>query len=135
MIKTTLLVLTFFVFATPVQAESIASVKINNNINSSSDSTVNSQTDISIETNGQQTTYSSDKAQDIEVKSVNGVSEIKVDGNIVSGNNSNNPTTGPTASPTARPSQKPDGNGDGDQNKNIFEVFGDLFKKIFFLLS
>ncbi|GEM_PF-3543895 len=133
MIKTTLLILTFLVFATPVQAKNIASIKINNNVSSSSDSTVNSQTDISIDTNGQKTTYSSDKAQDIEVKSVNGVSEIKVDGNIVSGNNSNSPTIGPTASPTAKPTQKPDEN--SNQNKNIFEVFEDLFKKIFSLLS
>lgn len=131
MIKTGLLILTFLVFAAPVQAESRASVKINNNVDSSSDSTVNSQTDISVETNGQKTTYTSDEPGNIEVNSVNGVSEIKVDGNVVSGNNSNNPTGEPTASPTAKPSQEPD---EDNENKNILEVFENLFKKIFSFL-
>src|SRR3989344_5189623 len=91
------LILAFPFFITQTTfAESSANVKINNNVSGSSTSNVQSHTNISVETNGQTTTYSSDKPENIEVKSVNGVSEIRVNGELVS----QSPTQTATKTPT-----------------------------------
>ena len=131
MIITALFVLTFLITASPVFAESQSDVKIkvNNNVSGSSANT-KSYTNITVETDGNTTSYTTNESGSIEVNSVNGVTEIKKDGNVVTGNESNNPTSEPTASPTAKPSQEPDQD-NNNQNKNIFEVFEDLFKKVF----
>ncbi len=133
MIKTALLTLVLLASPAPVFAASEAHVNINNNVSGDSTSNVSSRTDITVETDGNTTRYTSDEPGTIEINSINGVTEIKKNGTVVSGNNSNSPTKEPTASPTAKPTQKPDEN--NNQNKNIFEVFEDVFKKLFSLLS
>lgn len=79
-----LLSLTLLLLPSQVFAESKATVKVNNNVSRSSTSNVDSHTNITVETNGQTTTYSSDKPENVEVQSVNGVSEIKINGQVVS---------------------------------------------------
>lgn len=130
MIKTALFVLTFLISSSPAFAESRATVKVNNNVSGSSTANMESYTNITVETDGNTTRYTTNESGSVEVNSVNGVTEIKKDGSVVTGNESNNPTSEPTASPTAKPSQKPDQN-NNNQNRNIFEVFEDLFKKVF----
>lgn len=83
-------------------ANSSSSVNINNNINSTStsDSNINSHTDVTVETNGEVTHYSSDEPnQKVEVKSVNGESSIKVNGEEVS----SSPTKTLSKTPTPTP--------------------------------
>ena len=131
MIKSALLIIFFLTIAGGAFAESSASVKIKNDVSSSSDSQVNSSTSIRIETNGNVTTYSSSEPEDIEVKSINGTSEIKVNGQVVSQDSSQ---TSPTKIPPPTASLEEREETDSNSNKNIFEVFQDLFKKVFSLL-
>ncbi|MBI2621045.1 MAG: hypothetical protein HYW63_00170 [Candidatus Levybacteria bacterium] len=125
--KTALFLILFLFIVPPAFAESKASVKIKNNVSSSSISEVKSSTDIRIETNGNVTSYSTKEPGNIEINANNGSSEIKVNGNVVS-QNSASPTA--TKSPTPTPS---DENRQND-NKNIFEFFESLFKIFFSLL-
>lgn len=115
------------IFTAPASAfaENKATVNINTNIESSSKSTVNSKTDIRVETNGNVTSYTSDKAEDVEIKSVNGESEIKVKGVAV--------YVSPTATIEPTGLQNPESAIDEKKvnNKNIFNVFEDLLKKVF----
>ncbi|MBI4098282.1 MAG: hypothetical protein HY426_04570 [Candidatus Levybacteria bacterium] len=120
---TVLLALGFLLSTSLAFAESKASVKLNNNVSGSSTSQINSETNIRVETNGEVATYSSKEPGNVEVNSVNGKSEIKVNGVLVS-SSPNEPTSEPTASPTAKPTQEPG-------NKNILEVFEEIFKKLF----
>lgn len=81
------------------------------------------KTDIRVETNGNVTTYSSDKAGNIEVKAENDKSEIKVDGKVVSGNNSN---TESTPSITPKPTEKPEKKAE-NEDKGFFEILKEKF--------
>src|SRR3990167_3990458 len=96
-----MLVFPFLITQTAL-AQSSANVKINNNVSGSSASDVASHTNITVETNGKTTTYSSDKPKNIEVKSVNGVSEIRVNGELIS----QSPTQTATKTPT--PTDEPE---------------------------
>lgn len=134
MIKIILIIIALLVTPHSVFAESSATVRVDNNIESSSNSTVKSTTNIRVETNGKVTTYSSDKAEDVEVKSVNGQSEIKVNGQVI------DVTASPTKKPTAKPINADEDDDENeeelnDNNKNIFEIFEDLIKKVFSLFS
>jgi len=105
-----------------------SSVTVNNEANTSNSNSgqneVNVNTNIRIETNGEVTTYSSTEPQDIDIKVINGESEIKVDGKIMEEEKIS------TISPTLNPdSMEPI-----QQDKNIFELFEDIFKSIFSLL-
>lgn len=132
MIKTALFVMLILVTPALVYAESSASVKIKNDVSSTSNSQVSSSTNIRIETNGDVTTYSSDKPEDIEIKSENGKSVIKVNGVVVSASPTDGQTS-PTSTPVPDPTDEEEDENEGE-NKNIFEVFQDLFKKVFSLL-
>ena len=107
-----IIILITFLFITPqVFAESSASVEVNNNINSSStsQSSIDSHTDITVEVDGEVTTYSSDEPnQKIEVKASDGQSSIKVDGVEKSDSSNseeiNSPTPTDKLSPTPTPS-------------------------------
>lgn len=79
-------------------AATSANVEINNNVSSNSNSQTNSYTNITVETNGQVTRYESDKPGNVEVKSTNGESSIKVNGEEVNPNITNKPSS--SASPT-----------------------------------
>ncbi len=120
MFKLLLVLASFFIGVSGVSAESKVNVKVNNNVSASSNSTTNTNTNIRIEENGKITTYSSDKPESVEIKSENGVSEIKVNGQESS-----------IASPSIKPTVKPENN--KLKNKNIFDFFGNLFRKIFLL--
>lgn len=130
MIKIILIIIALLVTPHSVFAESSATVRVDNNIESSSNSTVKSTTNIRVETNGKVTTYSSDKADDVEVKSVNGESEIKVNGQVV------DVTPVPSKDPSAIPSPTPvfdenDEESNENDSKNIIDLFEDLLKKVF----
>lgn len=130
MIKIILIIIALLVTPHSVFAESSATVRVDNNIESSSNSTVKSTTNIRVETNGKVTTYSSDKAEDVEVKSVNGESEIKVNGKAVY------VTQTPSKDPSATPSPTPvfdenDEESNENDSKNIIDLFEDLLKKVF----
>lgn len=124
-----LLILSIFIAGiSKVNAESRANVRVNNNVSGSSTSNIESHTNITVETNGQTTTYTSDKPENIELNSLNGKSEIKVDGKTVS---KNNDQANPSATPSTKPTVKPEKT--ERENKNIFDFFGNLLRKIFLL--
>lgn len=129
------LILAFPFFITQTAfAESSANVKINNNVSGSSTSNATSQTNITVETNGKTTTYFSDKPENIEIKSVNGVSEIKVNGQVVS----QSPTqTSATKTPTPKdePEDEDDKEKAEEKARGIFDQIEDLLKSLFLLLS
>lgn len=118
--KSAILIVAFLLFAPQAFAESTARVKVNNNVSGSSTSTVKSETNIRVETNGEVTTYSSDKPENIEVNSVNGQTV----------SSPAKPTSEPSATPTATSVPHQDEENDSDQ-KNIFNILGEIFKKIF----
>lgn len=122
MFKLLLILALFLVSVGCVSAESKVNVKVNNNVTSSSDSTSSTNTNIRIEENGKITTYSSDKEESVEIKSENGISEIKVNGVSVSSS---------PASLSPKPTVKPENN--NEDNENIFDFFGNLLRKIFLL--
>lgn len=128
MLKLLLILALFFIGVNGVNAESRVNVKVNNDVSSSTSSTSSTNTNIRIEENGKITTYSSDKGENVEIKSENGVSEIKVNGQTVSENNSQENSS---ASPSIKPLVKPENN--KQENENIFDFFGNLFRKIFLL--
>lgn len=128
MIKILLIIVIFLIGANEVSAYSKANVKVSNNVSGSSSSNIESNTNITVETDGQTTTYSSDKPGNIEVNSINGKSEIKVNGITVSENNNKaNSIVSPSVEPTAKPKNIE------QKNKNIFDFFGNLFRKILLL--
>jgi len=100
-----IIVLFFIIITSNAYAESSASVEINNNIysTSTSNSNIENKTNIRVETNGNVTEYSSDEPnQKIEVKSVNGESSIKVDGEeVTESENETKITATPTPTRTA----------------------------------
>lgn len=105
-------------------AESTATVKVNTSVNSSTGNQSNVKTNIRVETNGNVTTYSSDKAEDIEVKAEDDKSEIKVDGKVVTGNNNESEST-PT--PTPKPTREPEEKENEDKDKGFFEILKEKF--------
>jgi len=122
-----------FIFASSAYAESRASVKINNNVSSNSESTVNSTTNIRIETNGKVTEYHSDKAENVEINAVNDTSEIKVNGQVVS----QSPTSAST-SPTQKPTETPQPTDKDEKEKeieeqkeNLLDIINNFIEKIF----
>lgn len=108
-------------------AESTTNVKINNNYSSNNESSITNKTDIYIEENGKITTYSSDKPENVEIKTKNGEAEIKVDGNIIE----ETPAT-PTNSPEISPSQtkKEEINTKETLIENVFKSVKEKFKFI-----
>ena len=124
-----LFLLSPFVLIQTALAQSSANVNINNSFSSSSQSETNVKTDIKVETNGHVTTYSSDKPENIEVKSEDGKSEIKVDGRIVSDDSALSST--PSVSPTEKLGNETDNKNGG---KNFFDVIEDFLNKVFSLL-
>lgn len=108
-------------------AESTTNVKINNNYSSNNESSITNKTDIYIEENGKITTYSSDKPENVEIKTKNGEAEIKVDGNIIE----ETPAT-PTNSPEISPSQtkKEEINTKETLIENVFKSVKENFKFI-----
>lgn len=134
MIKIALFTIVFLALPSSVFAESSANVEINNQISASSNSSSTStcKTSITTETNGKVTHYESDKCGNVSAKTENGETEIKENGVVVSGSNSNNPTKEPTVSSTAKPTEKPDDDEESKEaNKNIFNAVENLLKKIF----
>lgn len=132
--KIFLAVFLFFFLSLPVYAKSTATVEVNSNVSGSRTSNIKTHTNITVETNGKTTTYSSDKPENIEVKSVNGKSEIKVNGVSVS-SSPGQPTSEPTTNPSVKPTDQPEDEDDERDQRNIFDIFEDIFKKIFFLFS
>lgn len=130
MFKLLLILSLFFICVDSVNAESKVNVKVNNNVSSSTDSMSSTNTNIRIEENGKITTYSSNKGENVEIKSENGVSEIKVNGLTVSPS-PNQQIDEQTVNPTTKPIVKPENN--KPNNKNIFDFFENLFRKIFLL--
>lgn len=137
--KLALIIIATILTPSLAHAESSATVKINNNINSSNNSnnSVTSKTNISVETDGKVTTYSSSEPGNVEVRSVNGESEIKVNGEVVKENTSDSddniskvPTLNPSASisPTMSLEEK------DREVKNIIEKIEELVKKLFSFL-
>lgn len=120
-------------FVQSALAESTATVKVNNNVNSSStsNSEVKSHTEITVETNGEVTRYESDEPGSVSVKSINGQSEIKVNGETVSGtpqNISATPTRNLSQTPSPTPIELTD---EQKENLNqIEEILEDLKEKI-----
>lgn len=134
--KTKLLpLILFFLLTTPAYAET-ASVNINNSVNTSGSNTnsnTKTETHIKIETDGKVTEYNSTEGGSVEVKSINGKSEIKVNGQMVS----EHPTTKPEASqgPTAitSPTSKAEKKDSEKQNaiEKFIEKVDDAIEKLF----
>ncbi len=122
------LILLSLILTPKVYAKSIVDVKVNNNVSTSSNSTGSTNTNIRIEENGKITTYSSDKPENIEISSVNGKSEIKINGEHVSQKKLTNPNVSPDVKPSVKQENKK------EEKKNIFEVFEKIFKTLFSLL-
>jgi len=125
------LTIIFFV-PSATYAQSSANIKVENSVESSSQNETNVKTDIRVETNGNVTTYSSDKPENIEINAVNGQSEIKVNGQVLSGEESLS-----TKSPSIKSAVEPEdieSKKEEVKNKNIIEVIGDVIKGLFSLL-
>lgn len=117
-----------FIFVSSAYAESKASVKINNIVNTNSNSNVTSNTNIRIETNGKVTEYSSDKPGSVEINAVDDNHEIKVNGETVS----QNPTNQTSGTPTPKPSEKPEPTEEVEEQKeNLLDAINDFIGKIF----
>lgn len=128
-------ILLTFIIIPRAFAQSSASVEVNNNINSdsTSQSSVNSHTDITVEVDGEVTKYSSDEPnQKIEVKASDGQSSIKVDG--VEKSDSSNTEISKTPTPTDKlaptPTPAPD-----SIKEVILEKFNFIEKFVSFLDS
>ena len=93
--------LLFLAFPISNSYASSASVNVEQNVNSSStsNSSVNSYTNIRVETDGKVTNYSTNEPGKVEVKSENGETEIKVNGQIVTPSIAKE-ISSPTAKPT-----------------------------------
>ena len=128
--KSALLAIIFLISPITAFAKSESSVNVTNEVHSSSDSNATTETNITVETNGRVTHYSSDKPGNVQINSVNGESEIKVNGVVVSGTPTSETNQTPTASPSPKPTTIPVDNNNG--SKNIFNVIEELFKKLFF---
>lgn len=135
MLKKIILTSLFFVFASPTLAASSASVNVENNVstNSNSSSQTTTHTDITVETDGNVSHYESSEPGKIEVKSENGTSEIKVNGEIVSGS-PHSPTSEPTNKPSHSPTPTPNDN-DNSEKQGILGFFQDVVNKIFSLFD
>lgn len=118
--KKILLLLAFFTLAPEAYAKTTTTVKVNSDVSTSGNNTSTVKNDITIETNGQVTHYSSDKPEDIEISSVDGVSEIKVNGENVS----------PT--PTKEPGDNEKKDEQETNAKNLLERLEEIIKKLFF---
>lgn len=117
--KKILLLLAFFALAPEAYAKTTTTVKVNSDVSTSDNNTSTVKNDITIETNGKVTHYSSEKSEDIEISSVDGVSEIKVNGEDIS------PT--PTKEPVDNERNEQETNA-----KNLLERLGEIIKKLFF---
>ncbi|KKQ75425.1 MAG: hypothetical protein US96_C0011G0023 [Candidatus Woesebacteria bacterium GW2011_GWB1_38_5b] len=119
-----------FLVPLPAYAESSSSVTVNNSVNASNnnsgDNNAEVSTDIRIETNGKVTEYSSDKPENVEINVKNGVSEIKVDGQIVEDDSA---TSSPT--PASEPKNKIE---ESQHSRSMLDFIGDIFKSVFSLL-
>jgi Flp pilus assembly protein TadG len=131
-----MLLLPFFLVSNAF-AESRATVNIKNNVNSDSSSTVNSTTKIRVDVNGKVTEYSSDKPENIEVKAVNDTSEIKVNGQVVTGSPSSTSNVTPSEKPTEEPTptkaqtdENEDKENEEEQRENLLDAINDFIDKI-----
>lgn len=139
MIKTALLGLLFLLIATPAYAESRVNVNVNNNANSTSQEDINSHTNITVETNGKKTNYTSDTAGNIEVNAVNDEHTIKVNGQVIQVTGSSNPNTSGTPTPTINEDKDNDNINDKleksiefvEEEKSLIKEIEDLIKKVF----
>ncbi len=108
-------------------AQSSATVEVNNNVSSISNTDTEVKTNIRVETNGKVTEYSSHKSQDVKIKVEDGKSEIKVDGEQVLGDESTS-----TNSPTLIVEKEKEDL--EKEDKNIIEVIQSVIKGLFSLL-
>lgn len=140
MIKTALLGLLLLLIATPAYAESTVNVNVKTDIDSSSNSTIESNTDITVETNGKKTNYTSDKPGNIEVNAVNDEHTVKVNGQIIQVNGSDqNSNTSGTPTPTINEDKNYNKINDNleksiefvEEEKSLIETLEDLVKKVF----
>lgn len=138
MIKTALLGLLLLLIATPAYAESRVNVNVNSDTNSSNDD-LKSHTDITVETNGKKTNYTSDTPGSIEVDAVNDEHTIKVNGQVIQITGSSNPTTSGTPTPTINEDRDNDNINDNleksiefvGEEKSLIKEIEDLIKKVF----
>ena len=103
-----LIILTPFLilfFASYAYAESEVNVRINNEVNSSSSTQEESktQTNVRIETDGKVVEYESEKAGNVNIKSINGNTEIEEDGVKITPNPTNKLNKQPSISPSPIP--------------------------------
>ena len=138
MIKKIIFTAFFFLFATPAYANSV-STTIENNVNTSSTNTTSStksHTEVNINQNGKEIHYESDTPGSVEVKSVNGESSIKVNGQEVSANTSNSPTNGSaTNTPTKAATEEAKTEVEIKNNEDIEEKIMEAFKKPFKIIA
>lgn len=119
----------FIALAPQAYAKTTTTVKVNNNVSTSGNNTSTVENDITIETNGKVTHYSSDKPENIEIKSEDGVSEIKVNGEKVTPGINDNEVS---VSPTSTDEPEDDNENEQDDDKNLLERLGKIIKKLFF---
>lgn len=140
MIKSALLGLLFLLIATPAYAESKVNVNVNTDVDSTSNSKIDSQTDITVETNGKKTNYTSDQPGNIEVKAENDNHTVKVNGEVIQvGGSTQNPNTSGTPTPTINEDKNNNNINDNleksiefvDEEKSLIEALQDLVKKVF----
>lgn len=118
-----------FIFVQKANAEASAKVNINNNVSSNTNTTTSVKNNIKIETNGHITEYSSDRAENIEIKTDNDKSEIKINGQVVS----QSPSGGASATPTNKPSNESEkkNNEKVSEKSNLVEAVQEFIAKIF----
>lgn len=130
------LILLSLIFTPNVYAKSSATVKVNNDVSSSSNTNSTIKTDIRIETNGNVTTYSSDKPGNIEIRSVDGTSQIKVNSKVVNSEEPSKDNNKQNKDIDKEKNKNEDSNTKEIKNKffGLLKLPFDLFTKIFFFL-
>ena len=112
-----------FIITPFANAESTTEVNIKNSYSSNNESSITSQTDVYIEENGKITTYSSDKPENIEIKTKNGEANIKIDGEILE----ETPTPTNKPEPTASPTMNEEVNSQKTIIENVFRFIEKIF--------
>lgn len=106
------------------EGDSHSEVNIKNSFNSTNNSTTTSKSSVTITTNGKTQHYESNNGEDINIKSDDGSSEVKIQ--------NNGSVKGSSVSATPKPTETPHKeNKETKRSKNIFQIIRDFFKSLF----
>lgn len=128
--KKIILILPLLLIVPTADAKTTVNVKVDTDVSTSGNNEAKVENDIRVETNGKVTTYKSDKPESIEIKSEDGVSEIKVNGERIPQDESLGEDNNASPSPLFKEDRE-----NSEEVKSLFGKIQELFKRIFFFLN